>query len=121
MFRSLDNSLLRRVLIQTYWGLYVYEYLQEWKQGGIDKVEGVESIDQVHLEPHEYQAEEEVEPQGAEDPGDGVEDQLPGDGEVDHNNSLTELTKRDDTYLYPFNPSKVSPLQNVTLELFILN
>ena len=85
MFRSLDNSLLRRVLIQTYWGLYVYEYLQEWKQGGIDKVEGVETIDQVHLEPHEYQAEEEVEPQGAQDPGDGIEDHLPGDGEVDHN------------------------------------
>ena len=64
-------------------------YLEKWKQCGIDNVEGVETIDQVHLEPHEYQAEEEVEPHGAEDPGDGVEDQLPGDGEVDHNSGPT--------------------------------
>ena len=58
--------------------------LKQWKQSRIDKVEGVETIDQVHLEPHEYQAEEEVEPHGAEHPGDGIEDQLPGDAEVHH-------------------------------------
>ena len=59
---NLWSMLLIKVLKQN---------LKQWKESRIDKVEGVETIDQVHLEPHEYQAEEEVEPQWAEDPGEG--------------------------------------------------
>ena len=59
-------------------------YREQRKRSGVDNVEGVETIDEIQLAPHEHQAKEEVEPEGAEDPGDGVEDQLPGDGEVHH-------------------------------------
>ena len=72
--------------------------LEQWKQCGIDQIDGVETIDQVHLQSHEYQAEEEVEPEGAEAPGDGIDDQLPGDGEVHHNQSISKLKNTEIIY-----------------------
>ena len=67
---GIENVTEKFIEIIFYW-ILLKQNLKQWKQSRIDKVEGVETIDQVHLEPHEYQAEEEVEPQWAEDPGEG--------------------------------------------------